>query len=221
MFWNVQGVCFFLRISVHNSCLQCCISTKLSKIVCLINIGEYIFCFISCKLGSISWLFLVFFWDFSNIINKHSYLKCSIFTKLSQTVYLIKLQKIMWFKCIVWKFSNIIIYLERYIFIKLYKSCDGKAEVHLSLKINLYNHVWLRLFGFYSANDPKLDLLATWFQYICIFLLIFNFVVSIDIKSKYLDFRIDFIPKNLSYLQILHLKILFWEIITLRRMSKD
>ena len=32
---------------------------------------------------------IAFFWEFSHIINNNFFLKCSIFTKLSQTVYLI------------------------------------------------------------------------------------------------------------------------------------
>ena len=98
---------------------MCCIFTKLSQIMCLINIHILIYQYARCdwKLWNISWLCCVFC-KFSDIINNNSCLNCYIFTKLSQTVCLIhtynlvcryarcdcRLWKIIWFKCILGNF---------------------------------------------------------------------------------------------------------------------
>ena len=100
-----------------------CISTNLSKIICLINVHilvcQYARC--DCKLWNVYWFFLCFFFDFSDIINNHSSLKCYIFTKLSQTVCLINIFNL----------------------ICQYAKCDSKL-----LKVLSFNCACLRIKGY-------------------------------------------------------------------------
>ena len=103
--------------------------TKLSQIMCLINIQILIYqnarC--NCKLWKVSWFYSVF-WIFSYIMDHQICLNYPLnSTKLTQTVFLIDvhilvfswLWKVIWFNAFFKEFSYIITYLIRYNFIKL------------------------------------------------------------------------------------------------------
>ena len=76
---------------------------------------------------------LIFDCFFSSIIDEHSFLKYFIFIQHSQIVCIInihilvcqhakydcRLWKVLWFNCIIWKFSNIFTCLKRLSFVKL------------------------------------------------------------------------------------------------------
>ena len=79
--------CEYSHIIKYHSCLRWCILTKLSQTVCLVNTHILVYRYgrCDCRLLKVLWFIFVFL-EFSYIM---TCLKGYIFTKLSQTVYLV------------------------------------------------------------------------------------------------------------------------------------
>ena len=126
---------------------------KHSQNICLINahILMYWHTSCNCNLWKAFWFYSVF-WVFSHIIDEYSCLKCYIFTKISQIVYLIDVQilvyqhtkcdcwlwKVFWFNCVFWGISK---HYFDYSYLDCYVSKLSLIVYVINTRILIYQYV--------------------------------------------------------------------------------